>query len=354
VTERDDTNESNLGCAAFEAINILIQNATQDCNQLINQLVPVLISRLERTFTFQIVNQEDRENVIEQQALLCGTLQIVTQKLEQQIRPYADKLMELYLQVFNSSSRNATVNEEALMAVGALANAVEADFVKYLQALMPFVFVGLQNWEAHTVCSVAVGVVGDLCRAVGKNITGFCDEIVTLLLHDLQNARLHRSVKPAILSCFGDIALAIGGFFDKYLAVVMAMLQQAKQTRVRDPDDFDEVDFVNSLREGIFETFTGTIQGLRLDGKAALFEPFVELLVSFIEEIWDDPNRSEGTTRGAIGVLGDLAQTLEGRVGVVFNRERIKRVLQECRESSNPNIKEIARWTQGLVQSFKS
>jgi importin subunit beta-1 len=69
-------------------------------------------------------------------------------------------------------------------------------------------------------------------------------------------------------------------------------------------DDYDEIEFVNSLREGIFETFTGTIQGLRMDNKAPLFEPYGELLISFIEEIWDDPNRNEGATRGAIGVLG--------------------------------------------------
>lgn len=40
------------------------------------------------------------------------------------------------------------------------------------------------------VCSVSVGVVGDLCRALEGGILPYCDEIVTLLMQNLQ-ARAH-------------------------------------------------------------------------------------------------------------------------------------------------------------------
>ncbi len=75
-------------------------------------------------------------------------------------------------------------------------------------------------------------MVGDVARALNIKLVPYCDEIVSLLLHDLQNPLLNRNVKPPILSCFGDVALAIGGEFGKYLSVVMNMLQQASTTTV--------------------------------------------------------------------------------------------------------------------------
>ena len=48
----------------------------------------------------------------------------------------------------------------------------------------------------------------------------------------LQDASVHRTVKPHIFSVFGDIALAIGLNFKKYLDLVIGMLNQASQAQV--------------------------------------------------------------------------------------------------------------------------
>ncbi|CAN1181323.1 Importin subunit beta-1 [Linum perenne] len=68
---------------------------------------------------------------------------------------------------------------------------------------------GLQNFEEYQVCVVTVGVVGDICRALEAKVLPYCDWIMTELLKDLSSNQLHRSMKPSIFSCLGDIGLVL-------------------------------------------------------------------------------------------------------------------------------------------------
>lgn len=83
------------------------------------------------------------------------------------------------------------------------------------------------------MCGTAVGLTGDIFRALKLKTLPYCDEIMTLLLENLGEPTVHRSVKPQILSVFGDIVLSIGSEFQKYLEVVLATLAQASQAQVR-------------------------------------------------------------------------------------------------------------------------
>jgi len=61
VTERPDWDESNLRSDAYQAINMLIQHAAQDCNALLKELLPVIIGRLQASFTMPVVSNDDRD-----------------------------------------------------------------------------------------------------------------------------------------------------------------------------------------------------------------------------------------------------------------------------------------------------
>lgn len=56
--------------------------------------------------------------------------------------------------------------------------------------------------------------------------------LVISIFYILQDNSVHRSVKPQILSVFGDIALSIGPEFKKYLDIVLQTLLQASQAQV--------------------------------------------------------------------------------------------------------------------------
>ncbi len=174
---------------------------------------------------------------------------------------------------------------------------------KYMDVLMPFLEMGLQNFQAFHVCSIAVGLVGDIARSIEKAIAPYCNKIMTALVQSLQNSALHRSVKPPVLSCFGDIAMALEAGFEPYLNVSLMMLMQASQTVVPD-DDEDLIYFVNQLREAVLEAYTGIIQGLKDGGRTDLVHPYIVHIMTFIETLNSDDNKDDEVLSKAAGLLG--------------------------------------------------
>jgi len=116
-------------------------------------------------------------------------------------------------------------------------------------------------------------------------------------------------VKPCILSTIGDIALAIGAEFKNYLDIVFHILQQAAQTQV-DKTDFDMIDYINELREGCLEAYTGIIQGLKGDVEnkinpdVNLAGPQIPVMLQLIELIAKDEDHSDSNVASCAGLLG--------------------------------------------------
>ena len=173
----------------------------------------------------------DRNNWAELQSNLCSVLIAAVRRLQHGMAPIGDRLMTSLLTLIQNSAKQPTVLEDAFVAVGTVIVALEADFEKYLEAFLPFLVEGLRNHEEHQLCTISVGIVGDVCRSLGENASRYTETLILALLEDLQSPLLHRNVKPHILSCFGDIALAIGPAFEAYLSTAMAVLQQASMVQ---------------------------------------------------------------------------------------------------------------------------
>lgn len=96
-----------------------------------------------------------------------------------------------------------------------------------MQAFLQFLFPALKAHEDTQLCTVAVGLIGDVCGALGDQSAQYSNQFMTVLLENLQSDVLNRNVKISVLSCFGDIALAIGPAFEPYMQATMTVLQQA-------------------------------------------------------------------------------------------------------------------------------
>ncbi|KAK9054920.1 hypothetical protein SSX86_025999 [Deinandra increscens subsp. villosa] len=355
TAERADASDTKLRSAAYETLNEVVRCSNLvELSQIITQLLPVIMNKLAQTIELQILSSDDREKQGDLQALLCGVMQVIIQKLSSTdesksvIFQAADQIMVLFLKVF--ACRSSTVHEEAMLAIGALAYATGTEFEKYMPEFYKYLEMGLQNFDEYQVCSISVGVVGDICRALDDKMLPFCDNIMSLLLKDLSSGDLHRSVKPPIFSCFGDMALAIGQHFEKYVPYAMPMMQGAAELCAQiDVNDEEMVEYGNQLKRSIFEAYSGILQGFK-NSKAEIMLPHAPHLLKFIEVVVKDANRDESVVRAVVAVLGDLADALGSNVKMLFKDMAFcNEFLGECLQSEDEELKETATWTQGMI-----
>eukprot|EP00956_Cyclotella_meneghiniana_P015559 scaffold23871_cov73-Cyclotella_meneghiniana.AAC.2 len=349
VVDREDATESNLRIGAFEAISVLIQNSAPDVLNVLMQLLPAINDRLGQSFNMPCLTNDDKEQKEGIQGLLCGLIQVIAIKTTKEaILPFCDGIMTNFLQVLQT--KNATCHEEALSATSAIATILEGDFLKYMTALQPFLMAGLRNFEAYQVCTCAVGLVGDISRSIESNMQPFCDEIMSALIEALQNASLHRSVKPPVLSCFGDIAMAIGGAFEPYLQLSLMMLLQAAQTRAPE-DDEELIDYVNILREGILEGYTGIVQGLKDGNRSELLLPYIEAIMGFLEMLANDRQSDfdNEVLSKAVGLIGDIASALGPQIKVYLGKPYIIQLIKDGNTCGDQSIMGTSQWAMGVV-----
>jgi importin subunit beta-1 len=320
VTEKTDAN-SQLRVAAYEVLNTFICDSANDCLPIVAKLSDVILQRLEATVPMQqqIVSVEDRMTLEEIQTSLAACTLAIIQRLETEIRPQADRIMTVLLQLLSSIAAKSSVPDAVFATIGALANALDDDFLKYMEPFAPFLYNALGNQDEPSLCSMAIGLVSDITRALNEKAQPFCDQFMNYLLNNLRSTSLSNQFKPAILQCFGDIAQAIGPQFETYLSVVGQVLQQAAGVQIEADTGFEMVEYIISLREGIMDAWSGIILAMK-QGKgkcdqlqsiartdrstAQALTPYIESIFQLLGLVAQDGNRTEGLLRSAMGVIG--------------------------------------------------
>lgn len=219
-----------------------------------------------------------------------------------------------------------------------------------MAALQPFLILGLKDYEAYQVCNMAVGVVGDITRALEGKILPYCEDIMNALVAALRDGSLHRSVKPPVLALLGDVALAIEAAFEPYLQFSLMLLLQASSVKAAEDDD-DMIEYVNELREAILEAYSGIVNGLRSGNRLDLFNPYVTTVLQFLQAIAADPSRDRLVLNKAVGLVGDIA-SMGPQLRDQISQPYVAQLLAEGKQTGDPQIIEAADWAGGLIQQM--
>lgn len=323
---------------AYEAVNELARAAAADTLDTVGHLIPVFLQETAKTFSMPAGTAEQRERQAELQGALCGVVQTLATRLakgdggQAALLQYADGAMEALLRVLacprqsaaGSAGGAASVHEEAMQAVGAVAIGVGRQFGKYLPAFYPYLQAGLANHREWQVCLTTVGALTDVADAVGEGLLPYCDEIMGVLIANLGSPDVHRSIKPQILSTFGDLALSLGASFDKYADAVRGVLGQAMGLSVAQApaaaQDDDLADYNNELRMGILEAYSGLFQGLPAGTADARMRGDAPQILDFANSIARDQSYDELVARAAVSLIADVVTTVQGAGGLLAGR----------------------------------
>lgn len=345
--------DSQLRMAAYEVLNTFVMNAAMDSLHIVAKLSHVILERLEGTIPMQqqIVSADDKNTLEEIQTSLTSVLLAIIQRLEGEIRPQADRTMQVSLQMLTTVGPKSSVPDSIFAAVGSLATALEEDFGKYMESFVPFLYNALGNLEEVGLCAMAIGLVSDIVRSLGENCQPYCDTFMNYLLSDLRNPIFANQLKPAVLQCFGDIAQAIGVHFEKYLETTAQVLEAAANVTRGEPT-YDMFDYMISLSEGVMDAWGGIILALK-QTKAQSLKPVVPVIFAYLNVVAQNTNKSEPLLRATMGVIGDLADAFpQGDYAHQFQAAWILQMIKDVRTNREfqPRTIETARWAREQVK----
>lgn len=194
-------------------------NAANDSLPMVADLSNVIIERLEQTIPMQqqVVSVEDRITLEEMQTSLTSVVLVsnfiptsyilrltkekaIVQRLEAEVKPQADRIMHVLIQVLNTVPAKSSVPDTVFATVGSLASALEEDFVKYMESFTPYLYNALGNQEEPSLCAMAIGLVSDITRSIGDKVQPFCDTFMNYLLNNLRVRKPtpHRCIMPSL------------------------------------------------------------------------------------------------------------------------------------------------------------
>lgn len=336
-------NEDGIRGAAYEALLALVTYSADDCMGAVQNIATEAVVRLEAAAAAAPTSQESGDDL---QISLLALITAAIRRMGPLVAGApADNLMQLFLKLLAS---NKAIEEDVYLAVSAVAGSVGGnDFLKYMDAFAPVLKDALQH-PASPACNTAVGLVADLAHALGPALVPYLDGFMPVLGANLNDAEVRRDLRPAILSCFGDIATGIGQAFQPYLEFVMQVCASAAAIEF-DDSSLEIMDYVLSVKEAVLDCYVGIVGGMS-DSPDKIF-PYVANIFLFLRAVAGDINMAatELVARLGVGLLGDLAAMYPNReISQAYREPWVTEFIKRTRSSPNfgAATKDAARWAR--------
>jgi importin subunit beta-1 len=266
---------------------------------------------------------------------------------------------------------NSQVQEEAFMLINSMAIKLDERFDVYTPRLVQKMTQFLEKSEDNQVISALCGTITDLCGIIQGKMGDHASPILSSIVGRLQqkmdaqnnkdewdqNAFRYHNIRHMI-SCIGDIALAIGPnflfYFPDIIPLINAMTTEVISTSPHIEDDYNMLEYINLLREALCECYQGIVQSLTEDpqGIITLYE-HIPIIMRLVAHIASDSHRTEHVSRSAVGLVLDIASSYEGKVKKLVKQPFIVHLINETKQmATSEETEKTCRWAYDIINAL--
>ena len=218
-----------------------------------------------------------------------------------------------------------------------------------------FIVQGLQSVHDHELCSQAIGLVEDLCLALGRHIRPYTDDIMKCLMELLASNAVDRSIKPKVVSVFTEIAVAISNDFEVYFGVMDTLAEAAISCPFDFQNDDEELTTLKlDLKSSILYAYNGILLAL-VEKKDTLFQPHhIHNMLILVKEAgcpqYETDLMGSEFQKNALALLKDLLYAYERKIQPYLDQDFINLLTFASRDS---DLKEEANKVMHMLRRVK-
>lgn len=276
--------DDNVSMSCFYAIGSLIENSAPDTRIYIQSFFGNLIEAFKSTLDAKVFENDTMR--FDYQAYIATSIEPCL------ISGYIDLTFDdakeiLYLIILTFKERR-TVYEEGLMAASSVGLAIGAGFNALVPEFGPYLIHALNSVNETSLCKTAIHSTSDLIRSIGPAFRNYLDQIIPLIIGILSNTEADKSLKPHSFNVLTDVFVVCREGAFKYFNDVMELICSALEAATfltDDIEDFENIEYFDSLREHILECVTcifHTVKDLKREDD---FKRYVVGIVAFINTI---------------------------------------------------------------------
>merc|ERR1719234_1755218 len=286
-----------------------LASTSPQCHQLLSDSVAYLLDML--------VSASCCPNIV---ACLHSLLPLLP---SDQLAEKAGRAASLLLPLLSSLPE---AEEDVLACLAPVVESLGPSCLPILPSLLPPLCQAIGQEGRDILVSVALGLLGDLSRALGPQFAPYCTSIMPYLISCLSAS----GPNSDLLFCLSDIVLALGSAFTPHCSSLLALLPPNPGPH---------------LREASMELYGSLLQAAKEDAELkTLLQPHTETMASLCCQVaqGDKEEMTEKEVLVGLGLLGDLASVM-GDLG--WQEETwVEQLIRRGEEEGGEEAKRLAGW----------